>query len=150
MKRLIWRVLFPFCWLGNVVGFCSRAYRNKGHAAWRRDRFNPIIHYQYFGDSIAKMPERVILCGIGYIVSVSEGLVAFIEESPMWGCRSVIHFERDPYEKVQTLWRVSLQRSTAAPHVVAAYDWIKAVYGGSFEDKQKPIRSQTTEEGAKS
>jgi len=139
MKRTFWKILFPFLYILNKLGLVSYGYRNKGLAAWRKDRFNPIVHFQYFGDSIEVMPTFVTLCAIGYNVRVSEGLVLFTEEMSI-ASSSRISFERDPYEKCSDLWYVECKGHIPASHVVTAYDWVKAVYGGSFEYKRAPLR----------
>jgi hypothetical protein len=82
------------------------------------------------------MPERVTLHGIRYGVSASEGLVSFVESEPMFGMGSRIWFERDPDAAYPTVWTCqSSGRHVAATHIVRAYEWVEAVFGGTFERK---------------
>lgn len=135
IKRMFWRLAYPFALAANNLKLCSYRWVNLGHGAWRRDLFNDLWHHQHFGDEIEWMPNFVVLCGIGYRVSVAEGLVTFIN-------RDLIHkqmnFERDPHADAE-LWYFTGSGNLPASHIQQAYDWVKAVYGGSFDRKQLPL-----------
>lgn len=141
IRRFSWRFAYPFCRILHRFGL-SYKFVNIGIAAWNRESFNPLWHHKYFGDEITNMPESVNLCGILYHVAVSEGLVKFSSRDT-W---SFISFTRDPFA-MEFLWYVELVGRVPASHVERAYEWIKAVYGGSFELKRPAIRGTTKGEG---
>lgn len=130
---------YPFVVVANKCGL-SYKWVNVVRSAWitADTGFGPLWHFRWFGDEIKAMPDRVILCGIGYRVSVSEGLVLFKCDDGMSGTR--LEFTRDPHDKYGFLWYVNLVGSCPGCHLEAAYEWVKAVYGGSHEIKKAPIR----------
>jgi hypothetical protein len=79
----------------------------------------------------------VILCGIAYKVTIHEGLVIFEEEICMSGCHSRMVFDRPKdcgwYLEFSDTWN----RMNVA-HIVAAYELLRSVYGGTF-DVKKPV-----------
>lgn len=137
IRRLFWRLALPFARAANK--WCGLSYRwvNVGIGAWREKSFDPLWHHEWYGDPVEHMPSRVILCGIGYRVIVAEGLVQFVCDDGMSGTR--LCFERDPHAKYAFLWYFTCGQRVSASHVDKAYRWIKAVYGGSFENKQQPL-----------
>ena len=79
------------------------------------------------------IPPRVILSGIGYRVQVSEGLIVFAEDGGVFGCRCRMSFERRA-----SIWYLTLtgtHGTAPVPHIVKAYEFVKAAYGGSFEQR---------------
>lgn len=134
--RTSWIFLTPIVWLANRVGLCSYAWVNLCIGARRPDLFDPLWHHEHFGTPIETLPDELVLCGIGYRVAVAEGTVTFVEDFT----RSRITFDRDPYGQMrEALWYVSLSGWVAAPHVRAAYAWVSAVFGGSFEYRREPV-----------
>lgn len=132
-------MLYPFAWIGNKWLGLSYKWVNVAYAAWHPELYNPIWHYQWFGDAIEEMPDKVNLCGTMYDVTVSEGLVQFVNREMVI---TRISFERDPHDKYAELWYCSYAGSfnkVPASDLERAYEWIKAVYGGSFEVKSTPL-----------
>jgi hypothetical protein len=128
-RRLFWRLLSPAVWAAHRLGWCSYKWVNVCHGARRPDRFDPLWQYEWYGAPISEMPAEVVLCGIGYRTGASEGTVTFVEEFT----KRRITFDRDSIA-LEAQWYVSLGPSPApAPHVDAAYRWVKAVFGGSHE-----------------
>jgi hypothetical protein len=136
VRRWVWRLAYPFCRAANKLFGLSYLWVNVGIAAWHRESFDALWHHQWFGDPIAEMPESVILCGIRYRVSVAEGLVQFINAD--CGTGESLRFERDPHDRYGFLWYYDGTR-VAASHFEQAYEWIKAVYGGSHEVKRPAL-----------
>lgn len=136
MLRALWTCLTPFVRVANRLGLCSYKWVNVCIGARRPDLFNPLWHHRHFGTPIHSLPSDVILCGIGYRASASEGTVTFFND--VW--RERITFERDTFDGAQ-LWTLTLSGGTAsATHVKEAYEWVCAVFGGSF------VNNATTEQ----
>ena len=132
VRRVLWMLARPFAWLGHRVGLWSLAPVNVAVLAWRRDLGDALDHFEHFGTPIDALPEFVILCGIGYCTAVSEGTVVFTEY--FTGRRIV--FERDHHDPLAFMWYVESSGRVAASHMDAAYRWIRAVFGGSFERRR--------------
>jgi hypothetical protein len=133
-RRALWYLLSPVVWCAHRLGLCSYKWVNVCVGARRPDLFDPLWQYEWYGAPIRDIPSRVNLCGIEYHAGASEGTVTFVDD--VTKCR--ITFERDAVER-EALWYLALSgyRLTApAPHVDAAYRWVKAVYGGSHEWKE--------------
>jgi hypothetical protein len=139
-SRILWRIAYPFAYSLNLFGWLSYKWVNVSKSAWITSEtgFGELWHYEWFGDEIDAIPERVVLCGIGYRVAVSEGLVVFREACGMSAAR--IEFRRDPHDQYGFLWYLELNGCVSASHVEEAYKWVKAVYGGSHERKRPAIR----------
>jgi hypothetical protein len=131
-RRLMWRVLSPVVWCAHRLGLCSYKWVNVCHGASRPDRFDPLWQYEWYGAPIREVPAEVVLCGIGYRTGASEGTVTFVEDFT----KRRITFKRDAHAR-EGLWYVSLSGAIPfpAPHVDAAYRWVRAVFGGSHEWK---------------
>lgn len=134
--RIFWRIAYPFCWLGNKLFGTSYKWVNVGIAAWHREYFDPLWHHEWFGDPIDSMPPAVNVCGIMYEISVAEGLVQFLDRHCS-GRR--LRFERDPHDRYGFMWYFESSGAVPASHIQKAYDWIKAVYGGSHELKRPAL-----------
>lgn len=135
IKRTIWKLAYPFCRVLHRALGLSYKWVNVGKAAWHPEYFDPLWHYQWFGDEITEMPEAVNLCGIMFHVSVADGLVTFSSRD-FW---EVIRFDRDPYDPHAMLWYIRVGGRVPACHVASATAWIEAVYGGSHEIKRKAV-----------
>jgi len=136
MKRLFWKLLYPFCWLNWRMGG-SYKWVNVGKAAWHPELFNPLWHHEWFGDDIPAMPGEVNLCGIMHRVTIADGMIIFA--NPYSGQRII--FVRDQHDPHALLWSVETGESAVACHLDAAYRWAKAVYGGEHEIKQ-PVTAE--------
>ncbi len=139
MRRAFWVMLSPFAWIAHRVGLCSYKWVNVCHGARRRDRFDALWQYEWYGTPIGSIPEEVGLCGIGYRTAVSEGTVTFVDDVS----RTRITFDRDPHDPFAAMWYLQLVSFTGMPasHVDVAYRWVRAVFGGSFERRAAPIKS---------
>jgi hypothetical protein len=139
MRRAFWTLLSPFVWIAHRLGLCSYKWVNVCHGARHRDRFDALWQCEWYGSPIEALPESVTLCGIGYRTAVSEGTVTFIEDYS----RNRITFERDPHEALSDLWYLTLSEHAGVPasHIRAAYAWVCAVFGGSFERRALPLAS---------
>jgi hypothetical protein len=126
--RALWASLTPFVWALHRMGACSLKWVHVCLGARRPDLFNPLWHHERFGDAIPALPDEVVLCGIGYRASASEGTVVFVCD---WAC-SRITFERDHHDPHASLWYLTIAGRIPASHVDAAYRWVRAVFGGSF------------------
>lgn len=136
MRRLFWRLSLPFVIVANKLG-ASYKWVNVARSAWAHASHNDLWHYRWFGDRIDMMPDFVNLCGTMYRVTVAEGLVSFRCDDGMSATR--IEFRRDPHDQYGFLWYSEVNGNFPACHYERAYEWIKAVYGGSHEIKQKPL-----------
>lgn len=76
----------------------------------------------------------VVLCGIGYHVGESEGLVTFVNRDIL-GMPYRINFRRDEHDQSSALWYVEIEGRTGVPvdHIVAAYRLVATAYGGAHE-----------------
>ncbi len=132
MRRLFWKLLTPFVWAAHLAGLCSYKWVNVCHGARRPDRFDPLWQHQWYGAPIEELPSEVILCGWGYRTAASEGIVIFADD---FAKRRII-FHRDQHDQ-QAMWTVELGGTQLYPvcasHVKAAYAWVCAVFGASFE-----------------
>lgn len=128
MKRLFWTLSTPVVYAGYRLGVWSYLWVNVCRGAREPSSFNPLWQNQWYGTPINRLPEEVILCGIGYRTSVSEGTVVFINEVT----RTRIVFERDPFDRLENLWHVMVNGQMPASHVRDAYSWVCAVFGASF------------------
>lgn len=139
MKRLFWRIACPFVLLAHRFG-ASYKWVNVVRSAWTTadQGYGKLWHHRWFGDAIDSIPNRVVLCGIGYRVAVSEGLVVFNCDDGMSATR--IAFARDPYDAYGFLWYVEINGPCPACHMEAAHSWVTAVFGGSHEIKKAPLR----------
>ena len=135
MKRAFWIAASPIVWLLHRLGFCSYKWVNVCCGARHPELFNPLWQHRWYGERIAAMPDGVNLCGIGYTVSVAEGTVTFFD----YYTKARITFDRDPYDRLSDLWYISLSHVIPAPHVREAYEWVCAVFGGSFVRKAEPL-----------
>lgn len=131
-SRYLTRLSTPIVWLLWKIGVYGRAEWNLCVGAWNPHLFDARWHFEYFGDPIASLPERVVLAGIEYHTHAHEGLVVFASDA-FFGRR--IKFERDPHDPLADLWYVHVSRETPASHVVQAYAWVCGVFGGSFEKR---------------
>jgi hypothetical protein len=86
-----------------------------------------------------KLPNKVILAGIGYLVSEHEGLIIFSEDGGFYGTWTRISFSRpDKY----SLWQVELQDNwnrVPASHIVEAYQIVMQYRGDDFG---RPIKNE--------
>lgn len=139
MRRLLWKLAYPFTRMAHRLFGLSYKWVNVGKAAWHRERFDPLWHYEWFGDEIPEMPEHVNVCGIMYCVSVSEGLVSF-RSRDSW---SRMEFTRDPHDPYADLWYFEHSGHLPATHIDTAYRMVRAVYGGSHERKCLPLNPRT-------
>jgi len=135
MRRITWRFLYPFTLLLHKIFGLSYKWVNVGIGAWRRDLFDLLWHYEWYGDKIEELPESVILCGIRYHTVAREGLVQFFNND-MGVTR--LQFERDPYDNCGALWYYvgGKRKEVPVAHIDKAYRWLIAVYGGSHEMKR--------------
>lgn len=137
MRRLFWMVAYPLAYLAHRIVGASYKWVNVGHGAWRRDRFDALWHWEWYGTPVPALPDRVNLCGILYSAAEHEGLVTFtpewIHQRPDWR----ITFRRDSIEQA-SVWYVEVGGEIAAPHVREAYQWVCAVFGDSFESRRPP------------
>ena len=131
MRRLFWRVVSPLVRLANKAGWLSYKWCNVCIASWDRNSFDQLWQYEWFGDEIPIIPLNVNICGMGYAVSYHEGLVKFSRRDG-W---TFITFMRDPHDVHAHLWYIDLRGNVPASHVDVAYNWVRAVHGGSFEKK---------------
>lgn len=141
--RAWWTCLSPFVWTANRMGLCSYKWVNVCTGARRPDLFNPLWHHRHFGTPIQALPDSVNLCGILYQVSASEGIVTFVGD---W-TKDRITFERDDIER-EPLWYLELSGRPTASHVIDAYGWVCALFGGSFQHSASsaPLTPNRTEE----
>jgi hypothetical protein len=139
VRRACWVMLSPIVWAAHRFGWCSYTWVNVCHGARRPDRFDALWQHRWYGAPVTALPDQVILGGTGYRTAVSEGTVTFVEEFT----RGRITFDRDPHDRLADLWYLTLSRHAhAATHVDAAYAWVRAVFGGSFERRAIPIRAE--------
>jgi hypothetical protein len=131
VKRALWVLLTPVAWALNRAGWCGYQWVNLCVGARRRDLFNPLWHHLHFGDPVPDLPSKVILRGIPYEAQYSGGLVTF-RNNDLGETR--ITFTRD--EDALHLWSLSLSGDTPASHVAEAYEWVYAVFGGTFTPKR--------------
>ncbi len=84
------------------------------------------------------LPQWINLCGIGYVVEVRESLIIFREEITIYGCHTVLYFERtDLAGGGCWLFRFSASsENVMASHIAKAYEAVQDVYGKNFEEKQ--------------
>lgn len=136
VRRWFWRTAYPFCLVAHKAFGLSYLWVNVGIAAWHREHFDALWRHRWFGDAIAAMPASVNLCGIRYEVSVSEGLVQFVNRD--LGITRLC-FERDPHDRYGFMWYYDGEQRVSACHLETAYEWIKAVYGGSHELKRPAL-----------
>lgn len=135
----LYKQFYPELWR-KPDGPLSYKWMNVCHSAWQPNSFDKLWQYQWFGDPIEKLPAYVNLCGIVYKTVVTEGLVLFKADNGMTGTN--IAMERDPHAKYSFMWYMNYEKTfqkVAMAHVERAYDWVKAVYGGSHEMKQAPL-----------
>lgn len=137
MRRVLWTVLSPGVWLLNRVGLCSYKWVNVSHGARHPERFDALWQHRWYGEPIPRLPDEVVLCGIGYTTAVAEGTVTFFDTFS----RTRITFDRDPHERYAFQWTVILSGTTSipAPHVRQAYEWVCAVFGDSFVNTRRPL-----------
>lgn len=134
-RRAFWILATPFVAVAHRFKWCSYAYVNYCIGARNPHLFNPLWQHRHYGAPIARMPDEVILGGIMFDVAVSEGTVTFVTEfGPL---RTRMSFYRDPHDRYADMWYVELSGQNCASHVTDAYAWIKAVFGGSHEHKNK-------------
>ena len=133
-------MIYPFAQIAHKLFGMSYKWVNVGIGAWHREYFDQLWHHRWYGDVIETMPHDANLCGIRYEVSVSEGLVTFVERHCS-GTR--LTFERDPHDQYGFLWYYSGSNHVPASHFEQAYQWVKAVYGGSHELKKPALRETT-------
>ena len=127
--RAFWTCLSPFVWVANRLHLCSYKWVNVCIGARRPDLFDALWHHRFYGTPIPALPSVVILCGIQYRASASEGTVTFFDDV----FKQRITFERDVLDGVQ-LWTLILSGGTAsASHVRQAHEWVCAVFGDSFQ-----------------
>ena len=131
-RRLFWRCAYPVARLAHLFG-ASYKWVNVGRAAWHRESFDPLWHHEWFGDPIAALPDQVALCGVAYNVAVAEGTVVFTTAYPFMGYPKRLVFERRTY-----LWYADVCSGIPVVHVLQAYQWIAAVYGGSHVIRAEP------------
>ena len=78
--------------------------------------------------------DRVVLCGIGYRVTVHDGQVIFEEDRGAWGTFGRFAFEK----RSNALWYfVHLETDSGrvvASHIVEAYQYCRKHYGDDFVD----------------
>ena len=135
-RRVFWTIATPFVSIANRAGWCGYEWVNVCHGARHRDRFSALWQHQRYGAPIDTMPDFVALCGSGFNVSSSEGLVIFAEAHTLGGLEPRrVMFSRDPYSQLAMVWDVELRGCLSAQRVVEAYGWVKAVYGGAFEKR---------------
>lgn len=132
--------MYPLALVGHKLFGLSYKWVNVGIGAWRRDSFDPLWQHRWYGDEIDAMPDSVNLCGCRYDVSVAEGLVLFVSRDY---CTRLC-FERDPHDRYGFLWYLDGSNHVAVCHVVQAYEWIEAVYGGSHELKRPAVKQVTS------
>jgi|GEM_PF-6521537 len=137
IARTGWIIAEPFVRLAYAAKLCGYQHVNTCIGARRRDRFDPLWHWEHFGTPVESLPECVTLCGIGYSATHSEGMVSFVEEEPMFGMGSRVWFTRDPDSPYPSSWACQVSgRQVSAEHIVSAYRWVEAVFGGTFERKR--------------
>ena len=139
LRRLWWRIVYPFAVVAHRCFGTSYVWVNVAMGAWMTPAtgFGPMWHWRWYGQSIDKIPASVNLRGIRYRVAVSEGLVVFAASD---GVAGRIEFTRDPHDRYGFLWYLAISGPTPAGHCEEAYDWVKAVYGGSHERKRPALR----------
>jgi hypothetical protein len=130
----------PVVHVAHRLGWLGYEWVNRCLAARRPDLFNPLYQHRWYGADIGPMPDAVTLCGIGYEVSVAEGTVTFVSE---YFRTNRVTFHRDPYAGVD-LWYVEVSGNTPAVHVVDAYGWVAACFGGSHVVKHAAVRHLAT------
>lgn len=137
MRRLIWKLLYPIAVLSHRIFGTSYKWVNVGIGAWNRESFDPLWQHRWYGEEIADLPVSVNLCGARHEVAVSEGLVVF-RSRDYW---TRVEFTRDPHDRYGFLWYVTIIGNVPATTVENAYQWVKAVYGGSHELKRPALRN---------
>ena len=135
MRRWFWRLMYPFAGLASGLGLISCKWKNAGYFAWT-ERRGGFYEYRWFGEVPERIPDSVSLGGIPYRVTVAEGLVSFRNNSGVSSTR--IEFRRDPHDQYAFLWYSTVSGEFAVCHFERAYDWVKAVYGGSHVIKKPP------------
>lgn len=136
MRRLFWKLMYPFTVIGNRHFGLNYKWVNVARGAWTPTGFNPLWHYEWYGDPIPDLPKYVILHGIGYETEYNEAcsIVSFVNTD----FRDRITFNRN---MSTSLWYVSFTRDPPASHIATAYKWVQAVFGGSFEFRI-PVKSE--------
>lgn len=89
---------------------------------------------------ISELPAFTVLSGIGYNVSVHEGLVVFEESKCMFGHHQRLAFHRTD-DKGGGCWYLQTDSTygrTSVSHILRAYELVCEVYGKNFEEK-KPL-----------
>jgi hypothetical protein len=132
--RALWTCVSPLAWALHRMGICSYKWVNICTGARRPDLFDPLWHYRHYGTPILALPDSVNLCGILYQVAASEGIVTFLDGVS----KQRITFERDDIER-EPLWYLDLSGRPPAPHVRDAYEWVCAVFGGSFQRRAASV-----------
>jgi len=135
LRRRFWQVAYPFARLANKWFGASYKWVNVGIGAWHPELFDGLWHHRWYGQELTTLPESVNLNGIRYETTVSEGLVMFTNRD--FGTAKLC-FTRDPHDVHGVLWYYE-GSAVPASHVETAYNWVKAVYGGSFEKKRLPL-----------
>jgi len=130
-RRAVWVLATPFVGAAHRLGWCSYKWVNVCLGARKPDGFDPLWQHEWYGAPIPRLPDEVILSGIGYTLQSHEGLVVF---SCNWAA-SRITFERDQHNPLEDLWYVRVFGNVPASHVMLAYRWVSALFGGSFERK---------------
>lgn len=136
MRRVFWKMMLPLFWIYARKMGGGYKYYNRCIAAWNPKLFTAIDQNAWFGTPVSEIPCFVVLCGIGYDVEQYEGLVKFTESGGIYGTVTELVFER---ENDLDPWRLTLLDSfdsIMVKHIIRAYQWVEAVYGGSFETKR--------------
>lgn len=136
LRRRAWQCVYPLAKLGHLWFGLSYKWVNVGIGAWHADLFDPLWQHRWYGDSVEELPASVNLNGMRYDTSVSEGLVQFVNRD--FGLTRIC-FARDPHDQHSVLWYFEATGKVPASHIETAYNWVKAAFGGSFENKRLPL-----------
>lgn len=81
------------------------------------------------------LPETAVLCGIGFRIAESEGLIVFSERQPMWGMGCRFSFHRDSVG----CWKVSIDQtlgqasgSMSPSRIARAFEIVQTHRGDCF------------------
>ena len=83
-----------------------------------------------------KNGEKVVLCGIEYVVTVHEGMVMFAQTAGFYGVFCRLVFERPEY----SIWQLKISATfggVPVAHIIRAFELVERDFGGDFDwDKQ--------------
>lgn len=104
---------------------------------WHPAEYPDDYWWKHFGEPLHEIPAEVILGAIRHQVQIHEGVIVFSQRDGMYGTHSRISFEKD---SDGSLWYLRFSETwgkVPVAHVLKAYKYVEAVYGGDFAGIEK-------------